>query len=277
MKNLEDRFGIKYTNKDDTINKIVFRLVSTFPILIIFPLITVYIISFFDTDKFFLYIYLLLNIPFLIIIFFIKKIYKKYVTFFVHSTIAKFHLICFTLIYLLVSYILFYSIYILNFKYNIYILILFILLLICIYAIFSFKKNIKKNFSKCFFLINSKIFIDYSEIKLRVMEPASFFSKILYTLLIYTVFQGIFVNFVITLGLVSFVLFSLLAYHTCELIYFNLFFLPDIENHFKQPALSDYWGLFEVDPVLEKKILGSNLSKIPIQYANVFKEISYKK
>lgn len=69
MKNLEDRFGIKYTNKDDTINKIVFRLVSTFPILIIFPLITVYIISFFDTDKFFLYIYLLLNIPFLIIIF----------------------------------------------------------------------------------------------------------------------------------------------------------------------------------------------------------------
>ena len=110
MKNLEDRFGIKYTNKDDTINKIVVRLVSTFPILIIFPLITVYIISFFDTDKFFLYIYLLLNIPFLIIIFFIKKIYKKYVTFFIHSTIAKFHLICFTLIYLLVSYILFYSI-----------------------------------------------------------------------------------------------------------------------------------------------------------------------
>ena len=44
MKNLEDRFGIKYKNRDDAINKIVFRLISTFPILILFPLITVYII-----------------------------------------------------------------------------------------------------------------------------------------------------------------------------------------------------------------------------------------
>lgn len=270
MKNLEDRFGIKYKNRDDAINKIVFRLISTFPILILFPLITVYIISIYDTNKFFLYIYLLLNIPYLIIAFFIKRIYKKYAVFFVHATIAKFHLICFILIYLLVSYVLFYSIYVLNFNYNIYILILFILLSICIYAICSFKKNIKKNFSMCFFLINSKVFIDYSEIKLKVMEPASFFSKILYALLIYTVFQGIFVNFVITLGLVSLVLFSLLTYHVCELIYFNIFFMPYIENHFKQPVLSDYWGLFEVDPVLGKKILGSNLSKIPIQYANIF-------
>lgn len=251
---------------NETVKKI-YKFICGWSLCILFFLGVFYFSYEYTEQKYIIYFLIITIFLYVLLIFLVVNFYKTYSISFINSYLSKTHLI----FLLFLDFLLVCSISCLaSILTQFFLYIFFISLFISIYSIYIFKKNIKLYFSNYYFKINKKVYCDMFLIILKAMHVSEHYALILACLFVFIAIQGIFSPYILTLSFVCFLFHLLILYYISEYIYFCFIFQPRIEKHFRQPVISDYWGLFEMDKKLKKKILGSDSTKTPLQYDEIF-------
>lgn len=264
---------LNFLNINAIVKKSRHKLILGLTVYILFLLYMFFIIDSYHVIKKTLYIFFIYIIFFyFLLICLINRAYKKYSIFFRNNIFSRVHMV---FLFFLDSSIIFsivYNLYIYDYPLRIYLIIIFSTITFgCgIYAINIFKKNMSCSFSKFYFKVSKNIYCDYKSIVWISMTFNKKYSILLTSLLLFTSFQGVFAPYIVTIGLLEFLCHLMFVYYFSEYVYFCFIFQPRIEKYFRQPVISDYWGFFEKDKKLKKNILGSDSTKTPLQYDEIF-------
>ena len=273
MKSKDYSSQLDFLNINAIVKKSRHKFILGLTVYILFLLYMFFIIDSYNIVEKTLYIFFIYIIFFyFLLIFLINSAYKKYSMLFRNNIFSRVHIIFLFFLDSSIVFSIVYNLYVYDYALRIYLIIIFSIITFCcaLYAINIFKKNMSCSFSKFYFKVSKNIYCDYKSIVWISMTFNKKYSILLTSLLVFTSFQGVLAPYIVTIGLLEFLCHLMFVYYLSEYIYFCFIFQPHIEKYFRQPVLSDYWGFFEKDKKLKKKILGSTSTKTPLQYDEIF-------